>query len=210
VNITDGFSELILKSWKGELGFTDIISESEQLNNQGLQPLAVVLYQTWLQRNQSPYAHAIYFNLGALLSSLDQLPESESAYRKAIEIAPNFMHPRVNLGLLLERKGLIEEAIKEWEWVADHCPNDENNQPLLLGALNHLGRVHEGLKQFERAVNYLSRSLTHPFGSTRRDSSFGFFETKDLCLACLYPPSWPESAANEGAYIGISDAQCFG
>jgi predicted O-linked N-acetylglucosamine transferase (SPINDLY family) len=187
LNITDGFSDLILKSWKGELGFTDIISEAEQLINQGLQPLAVVLYQTWLQKNQNPYAHAIYFNLGALLASLDQLPEAESANRKAIEIAPSFMHPRVNLGLVLERKGHMDEAIKEWDWVADHCPNDENNQPLLLGALNHLGRVHERLKQFERAINYLSRSLAHSPDQPDAIHHWVFLRQK-ICAWPVYTP----------------------
>jgi len=155
----DSFSVLILKSWKNELGFPEIISEAEQLVHQGQQVLAVVLYQTWLQRNTNPLNHAVYFNLGALLSSLDQLTDAETAYKKAIELAHGFMHPRLNLGLLYERKGMFDDAIKEWEWVAQNCPNDENNQILLLAALNHLGRIHEGLKKFDQAVDYLTRSL---------------------------------------------------
>jgi tetratricopeptide (TPR) repeat protein len=128
----DSFSSLILKSWKGEIGFPEIITEAEQLNAQGMHALSVVLYQTWLNHTSNSLAYAVYFNLGALLSSLNLNEEAETAYRKAIELSPNFMHPRLNLGLLLEGKGQFDEATEQWEWVAEHCPNDKDNQILLL------------------------------------------------------------------------------
>ena len=94
--------------------------------------LSVVLYQTWLNHTSNSLAYAVYFNLGALLSSLNLNEEAETAYRKAIELSPNFMHPRLNLGLLLEGKGQFDEATEQWEWVAEHCPNDKDNQILFL------------------------------------------------------------------------------
>lgn len=159
MSTSPNYAENILKAWSGEILFPQIISEAEQLNAQGLAPLAAVLYQVWVQRNQSPLIHAVYFNLGALLSNLKQLDEAEAAYRKAIEIAPAFIHPRVNLGLVMEQKGKPEEAIKEWLWVAQNCQNDSANRELLLAALNHLGRIHEILKNFDQAISFLSQSL---------------------------------------------------
>jgi predicted O-linked N-acetylglucosamine transferase (SPINDLY family) len=159
LSILPSYAETILKAWSGEIGFPQIISEAEELNSQGFTQLSAVLYQTWLQRNTSPLVHAIYFNLGALLSNLKQLDDAEAAYRKAIDIAPNFVHPRVNLGLVLEQKEKPDEAIKEWLWVAENCHNDENHRELLLASLNHLGRVHEILRRFDQAIQFLSQSL---------------------------------------------------
>ena len=210
MNNPNSYTDLILQSWKGEIDFPQIISEAEQLHNQGFPELAVVLYQTWLQRTRSPYAHAVYFNLGVLLSSLGQTQECENTYRKAIEIAPSFMHPRVNLGLTLEGKGQVDEALVEWKWVAEHCPNDENNQPLLLAALNHLGRVLEIRKQFDQAIEYLHRSLLISADQPDTIHHWVFLRQK-VCTWPVFPemPNLDEPAMRKStsalAMLSVSD-----
>jgi len=206
----DSFSSLILKSWKGEIGFPEIITEAEQLNAQGMHALSVVLYQTWLNHTSNSLAYAVYFNLGALLSSLNLNEEAETAYRKAIELSPNFMHPRLNLGLLLEGKGQFDEATEQWEWVAEHCPNDKDNQILLLSALNHLGRMHEILKKFDKAVDYLTRSLTLSADQPDAIHHWVFLRQK-ICTWPVYPvmPGLTEQAMHEHtsalAMLSVSD-----
>ncbi len=156
----DGFAQSTLLAYKGVLPFLELINHTAELEAAGSGPLAVVLYNTWLDHTESPYAHAVQFNLATALTNLGELEKAESAYRKAISIAPGFVHPHLNLGLLLERQGKLDEALAEWLWIDQNSARDEPNLPVVLLALNHLGRVSETIKEFERAAQYLERSLT--------------------------------------------------
>ena len=156
---TDEFASNVLLAWKGELGFPELITYASELETRGFAPLAAVLYQTWLSRVQSPYAHAANFNLGATLTNIGDLVGAQAAYRRAIAIAPGFLHPHLNLGLLLERGGHVDQAMVEWQWMVKNGPRDEANLPLVVLALNHLGRVLELAKKFPDAVSFLTQSL---------------------------------------------------
>lgn len=155
----DKFAANVLLAWNGKLDFPELINSASELEADGLAPLAAVLYQTWLARVASPYAHAANFNLGATLSNLADLAGAEAAYRRAIALAPAFLHPHLNLGLLLERGGHLDQAMTEWQWIIRNGPRDEANLPLVVLALNHLGRVLEVRKQFPDAVAHLTESL---------------------------------------------------
>lgn len=159
MEITEGFGKTVLTAWEGKLTFPELIDHTTRLESNGLSPLATVLYQTWLSRTNSPYAHAVNFNLGATLSNLGDLVGAEAAYRRALAMAPTFAQPRLNLGLLLERSGQFDAAMAEWNWIVTNCPRDDATRPLVLLALNHLGRVLEGKKQFPDADAYLTQSL---------------------------------------------------
>jgi predicted O-linked N-acetylglucosamine transferase (SPINDLY family) len=157
--VTDKFASNVLLAWKGELGFPELITYAAELDAQGLAPLSAVLYQTWLTRVESPYAHAANFNLGATLSNLGDLVGAKAAYQRAIALSPAFLHPHLNLGLLLERTGQLDQAMAEWQWIVHNGPRDSVNLPLVVLALNHLGRVLEVAKNFPDAVSYLTQSL---------------------------------------------------
>jgi len=158
--LNERFASLIIQAWKRELDISGLIDAASHLDSEGLRPLAIVLYQAWLFRNVSPMAHIVQFNLGAMLSLEKDTSSSELAYREAIRIAPGFVQPRVNLGTLLEGQGRIEEALTEWRWVTDHVPlQDPNNKPLVVMALNQMGRVLEINKRFDEASDVLVRSL---------------------------------------------------
>jgi predicted O-linked N-acetylglucosamine transferase (SPINDLY family) len=61
---------------------------------------------------------------------------------------------------LLEGQGKIEEALTEWRWVIDHVsPQDPNNKPLVVMALNQMGRVLEIHKRLDEASVVLTKSL---------------------------------------------------
>ena len=153
------FSTAVLLAWKGELGFSELLAQTAQLEFDGSLPLAAVLYQTWLSRNQSPYSHVGNFNLGTTLTNLGDLAGAEAAYRRAIALSIEFIHPHLNLGLVHERNGRLDEAILEWKWIDQHSPRDELNKPLVVMALNHIGRVLEVKKQFGDAVSHMTQSL---------------------------------------------------
>jgi len=161
VTIKQNFASNLLLAWQGELSFPQLIDCASQLENNKLGPLAVVLYQTWLKRNQSPYAHAVYFNLGVTLGNEGDPIGSEEAYRAAINLSPIFLQPRLNLGSLLERSGQIGKAIIEWRWIEQNISwSKPENKALVLLAINHLGRVLENKKQLYEALYFLTKSLS--------------------------------------------------
>jgi hypothetical protein len=51
------FATQIMDAWQGKLEFNRLIGEAETLGGKQLLPLAAVLYQTWLQRNQTSFNH---------------------------------------------------------------------------------------------------------------------------------------------------------
>lgn len=156
----ENYADWVLQAWQGSLEFSALIDAASRLDAAGKRPLAAVLYRTWLSRNSSQFNHVIQFNLGATLSLEKDIAGSEAAYREAIRLAPGFVQPRVNLGTLLEGQGKIEEALAEWRWVVDHVsPQDPNNKPLVVMALNQMGRVLEINKRLDEASVVLTKSL---------------------------------------------------
>jgi predicted O-linked N-acetylglucosamine transferase (SPINDLY family) len=154
------FSIDVLAAWNGQLEFGKLIASASQLEAEGLLPLAAVLYSTWVQRNKSPYLHAAYFNLGVTLSNANDLEGAKSAYHHALELSPDFLQPRLNLGSLHERTGEIEKALEQWRWIDQNATlSRAENKPMVAMALNHLGRVLEGKKRLSEALYYLNKSL---------------------------------------------------
>jgi len=158
----DRYAKTVLLAWQGKLEFSQLLDYAAALeaNKQGA--LAAVLYDTWVRRTQtSPFVHAAYFNLGAVLSNAGELVAAEEAYRTAVKLAPNFLQPRLNLGSLLERAGKPEQAIAEWRWIEQNVSLAQpENKALLLMAINNLGRVLEGQKQFYEALYFMNKSLS--------------------------------------------------
>lgn len=154
------FATSVINAWQGKLEFNQLLGEAEKLEKSGLAPLVAVLYQTWLQRNQTPYNHIVLFNLGTVLFNQADLSGAKEVYLQAIKLAPAFVQPHFNLGLIHEREGKIDAAVEEWRWIDDHVPpNSLEHRPLLLLALNNLGRVLENNKLYGSALDYLTRSL---------------------------------------------------
>lgn len=159
--VEDRFAALVSLAWEGKLEFSPLLEAAAELEAAGKGPLGIVLYQTWLKRTVSPYAHIALFNLGAMLTNANDLTGAEEAYRQAMSIAPAFSHPRLNLGLLFERKGEVDRAIAEWKWVADNISTAAaESRGMVTLALNHLGRVWENKKQYRDALEALTRSLS--------------------------------------------------
>lgn len=160
MNIEKIFASAILRAWQGNLELSQLIDCASQLEARKFGSLAAVLYQTWLNRNQSPYAHAVFFNLGATLNNENDLVGAEAAYLQAIKLSPTFLQPRLNLGSVLERMGKIDKAIDEWRWVEQNTsPEQPENKPMVLMAINNLARVLENKKQLDEALFFLNRSL---------------------------------------------------
>jgi predicted O-linked N-acetylglucosamine transferase (SPINDLY family) len=191
----DGFASTTLLAYRGELPFLDLINQATELETGGQLALAVVLYDTWLAHTHTQYDHAVLFNLATTLTNLGELVRAEEAYLKAIALAPGFVHPRLNLGLLHERRGRIEEALAEWRWIDLNSPRDESNLPIVLLALNHLGRVCEARKELLQASDYLARSLELSPAQTDVIHHWVFLRQKQ----CLWPVYGRLQGLNEAA-----------
>lgn len=158
------FAAVVLQAWRGEMTFAQLIDAVSLVDtgpgSETSRPLAIVLYQTWLSRNPSPYAYAAYFNLGVALGTEGDYAAAKAAYLRSIELWPSFAQPRLNLGTLYERQGLIDDALAEWRWVEQNLSAQKpEDKPLLLMALNNLGRVLETKVRLDEALGLLTRSL---------------------------------------------------
>lgn len=157
----ENFVDILMRAWNGQLEFSQVIDCAAQMDGRKLNPLSAVLYQTWLSRTSSPYAYAVYFNLGVTLSNLNDFPNAESAYRKSIELHPTFAQSRLNLGSLFERMGQMDKALTEWRWVAENISAEPaENKAFVIMACNHQGRVLENRKQMHEALFWLTKSLS--------------------------------------------------
>ncbi len=155
------FADFVLRAWRGSLDVSGLIDYATELEHSQRAALTVVLYRTWLERNTSPYAYAVYFNLGVALAKENDLKAAEAAYQQSFALNPGFAQPRLNLGSLYERMGRVDEALREWQWVAENLPaQPPHNKPLLLMALNHLGRVLETHKRLAESLQWLCTSLS--------------------------------------------------
>lgn len=158
--VDENFSTAILLAWYGKLTIAQVMDQAAQLEARGLAPLAAVLYDTWLKRNDTPQNHFIWFNQGVSLFSQGDTAGAKGAYEKAIALVPAFVQPRFNLGLVEERLGNIDAAIGHWCWVIDNVSHDDTQaRPIVISSLNNLGRVLEDKREYARASDYLTRSL---------------------------------------------------
>lgn len=154
------FGALVLRAWQRQMNLLELFAAAAELEAKGLPALSAVLYQTWLQRNQSDREQFIYFNLGATLFSSGETEGARIAYEQAIELDAGFVQPRFNLGLVYERLGRINEALDIWRWVASRIsPEDAELRHILIAALNNIGRIQDAAKQYGEALECLTRSL---------------------------------------------------
>ncbi|SDI03580.1 tetratricopeptide repeat protein [Propionivibrio dicarboxylicus] len=188
MSVEERYGATLLQAWNKALDFSQLLSYVAELEAQSLWPLSAVLYQTWLKHNESPYLHAGYFNLGIALSNAGDLDGAEGAYRQAIALAPAFVHPRLNLANLYERRGQVDQALTEWRWVDENVnATIPGNAPLLIMALNSLGRVLETQKQYDQASVYLTKSLALD-PSQRQVLHHWVYLREKQCLWPVYVP----------------------
>ena len=154
------FAQSVELVWQSQLPMLKLFEVANSLSESGHDPLAAVLYQTWLKRNRTTHDHLVLFNLGVILFSQNDMEGALEVYSRALHLAPDFLQPRFNLGLVYERLGQSDAAIAQWlriESVAD--ADNPEQRPLLILALNNLGRYYEDLGRYAEASAALTRSL---------------------------------------------------
>jgi len=144
-----------------QLGLDQVIGLAEQMQQAGRTADAVALYGLWVQHSPSSDRHIALFNQGVMQLNAGDVAGAEHAYRESLVHYPGFAQARINLGLLLERKGLYDEAMLEWSQVASAgYLQGATHVDMQTLALNHIGRLQEQLKRYDLAEHALTQSLT--------------------------------------------------
>jgi tetratricopeptide (TPR) repeat protein len=100
--------------------------------------------------------------------------EAEDILRQAYRLDPSNLEARANLGILLHRRGLYDEAELELGAVCAAAPEDGTAFFYRGEALNRLGRVDEAIEALERVIELLP-------GNHRAHYTLGvLFDKKDL------------------------------
>lgn len=133
---------------------------AEQLQLSGQQDRVLQLYEAWLAHTKDANKHMALFNQGSLFQSLGQTDKAVQAYKECLSIAPRFGQAYINLGLILEKQGLRDQALEIWSGlVGMRYLKDPPATDMLVMALNHIGRVHEDLRQYVLAEQAMEQSL---------------------------------------------------
>lgn len=101
---------------------------------------------------ENPNDPQVLNDLGNLLLLTGEREEAESAYRRALEIAPEMPSVRYNLGLLLYQAERPKEALAEFEVVAEVDPDN-------AWAVYQIGAVHDLLGAELKAVKFYARAF---------------------------------------------------
>lgn len=143
-----------------QLGLDQVIQLAEQFQRAGRSADAIALYTLWNQNSPSSDRHIGWFNQGVMQLNAGDIDGAEHAYRCSLDLYPGFAQARINLGLLLERKGLHDDAMLQWSQVAaSGYLQGAANVDLQTLALNHIGRLQEQLKHYDLAEHALTQSL---------------------------------------------------
>ena len=97
---------------------------------------------------------------GVILFSQNDMNGALEVYSRALQLSPNFLQPRFNLGLVYERLGHSDAAIAQWLRIESTASADSpEERPLLILALNNLGRHYENVGRYAEALAALTKSL---------------------------------------------------
>ena len=99
-----------------------------------------------------PTDSELHFYLGVVRAELDEKDAAIAAYRRAIEINPEFAEALANLGLLLNGKGLRAEAISIYRQSISLQPNNPEVHCNLGSALSEDGLLDEAMNCYRRAI----------------------------------------------------------
>ncbi len=98
----------------GVLDISTAIMTSQQLWGAQQYERAVTLLRLWLKKPNSPQEYAVFFNLAIYVEQLGFMHEAECYMRHVIHLKPDFLQAYLQLGLLLEKMGRLEQTTAIW------------------------------------------------------------------------------------------------
>jgi len=157
----DETDRLLAKAASGQMPIGDLMSCAAEFDQAGKHDVLIKLYDTWLSSSRSPYQHVAWFNRGAVLGQLRRHADAKASYEQALALAPDFDQARLNLGHQLEHLGQPEEALSQWQQVADKkaALSDALSLELRLHAINNRARLLEQERRYAEAETCMVESL---------------------------------------------------
>jgi len=101
---------------------------------------------------KAPHNFYAYHNLGRAYASKDQDDLAVRCYKKAISIQPKAQKPRFQLGVILSKRGDVEEAIKYLSEYVQAVPEHVKAYIILGITLAKKGDYDAAYSQFEEAI----------------------------------------------------------
>ena len=143
------------------LSIIELITLADQLEAAGQKESSLELYQEWINLNDTPLRFIANFNLGVLLTAHNEPERAMEAYNRSLELNPDFMQARMNLGTLLEQSGQKDEALEQWRLaLLSREVEKPENKSLRLLVINNIGRLLEIKREYKTALATLEESLS--------------------------------------------------
>lgn len=154
-------SALIDRARGQQLRLQELINTAESLRGGDGARLRADLYKNWIAFNcDHEFVHLAYFNYSVALREMGDLAGAINALRECVRIDPKFGPARINLGRALEDGGNSGQAVGQWrELVEASASVTPGSVGYKLMALQHIGRVLEGLEQFAGAEEVLRQAV---------------------------------------------------
>jgi tetratricopeptide (TPR) repeat protein len=146
----------------------DALIAGARLKPSRMEEAALVFKQAIATGSSNGVAFYLYFKLGYFYDTLGNTEQAIEAYQAAVDLhgkrsgrlkraGLNFAHN--NLGVLLERRGDLEEAVAMYRIAIELSPKDGIVRKGLADTLMRMGRPEEALAEYRRAVKSSSEWL---------------------------------------------------
>lgn len=157
----DDFLNAVKRITATNMMISEVIDLAGTLTLTGERDLAVQLYRIWIAFNQeSPVICAANFNLAALLSDQGELIAAKEALEQAIAVNADFFPAYINLGIIYEKMGNVEQAVLRWQDLDIKLAAVTGaTVGYKLTVLKQMGRVFEAHLRLETAESILRQSL---------------------------------------------------
>ena len=187
-NIDTPDKSAFISAEQGTLDIVELMNVAERLNSAGRKDSTISLYRLWLEHTVSPLAYVAWFNLGVVLAAGGEHLQADAMYRNALDLNPDLLQARLNLGNCLEQQKREDDALDQWRIVAYSKNIDlPENRKFQLHALNNLGRLLEIKKQYQASLEMLEKSFS--VDPTQRDVLIHLVHlTQKICRWPVYNP----------------------
>jgi predicted O-linked N-acetylglucosamine transferase (SPINDLY family) len=121
----------------------DVVGAANALNGAGQAGWAIQLYKIWIAFNAAePHASMAHFNLSVIQTEVGDVVGARDALVAALGQDPDFHPAYINLGGLLERSGLVDQGVEQWQALVNRLPQITGSAlDYKLTAIKQIGRV---------------------------------------------------------------------
>ena len=197
-NLTSG---LVKKSSKAQELPQDQQQSLIDLYNRGQFQHALKQAETLIQK--FPLSAGLFNIQGAILRSLGRLDLSLLAFKKAINIKPDYAEPYKIIGVILKEQGKLDEAIEAYRKAISIKPDYVEVFGNMGNALRKQGKLEEAVETYKKALairpNYAE--AYYNMGNTLADQGKSEEAIKAYIKALSIKPNYVEAYHNMGVTL---------